>query len=146
MAVTALDLIRGSIRLLGKPSEAENLSAEDADNALFALNEMLDLWSIKRFMVYHVRQDLLAWPTATVSRTIGPGATSPSQGLSSLSLAVLSVTLPAKTSCWRSLPTGINMIVFGTRTSRSASILDTATSSRHSLLGSFTCGLCPART
>lgn len=73
MPVTALDLIRGAYRLLGKPSESETISAEDADNALFALNEMMDHWTTKRFFVFQIKQDLLAWPGAQVSRTIGPG-------------------------------------------------------------------------
>lgn len=73
MAVTAIELIRGAIRLLGKKSEAEMLSAEDAQDCLFALNEMMDAWAIKRFMVYQIKQDLLTWPAAAVSRTIGIG-------------------------------------------------------------------------
>lgn len=73
MAVTAINLIRGAIRLLGKKSEAEMLSAEDADDCLFALNEMIDAWSIVRFMAYQIKQDLLTWPAAAVSRTIGIG-------------------------------------------------------------------------
>lgn len=73
MPTTALDLIRGAVRLLGKPPEAETISAEDAESALFALNEMLDLWSLKRFMVFQIKQTLLAWPGGAVSRTIGIG-------------------------------------------------------------------------
>ena len=73
MPVTAKDLIRGAIRLLGKKSEAEMLSAEDADDCLFTLNEMMELWAVKRFMVHQIKQDLLAWPGGSVSRTIGIG-------------------------------------------------------------------------
>lgn len=70
---TALDLIRGSIRLLGKTAEAEALSAEDADNALATMNEMLEAWQLDRDMAYVIRQDTFTWPLGQISRTIGTG-------------------------------------------------------------------------
>jgi hypothetical protein len=70
--VTALDLIKGALRLIGEAGESETLSAEDARNCLFSLNEMMDLWTLKRFMVHHIKQDLLIWPAGVESQLIGP--------------------------------------------------------------------------
>lgn len=74
MALTALQLIRGSLRLIGEAGESETLSAEDADNCLVALNEMMEHWNSVPYMTFQTRIDLLSWPSTTISRTIGtPG-------------------------------------------------------------------------
>lgn len=72
MSITALELIRGGLRLIGEDGESETVSAETAANGLLTLNEMLDSWALKRFMVHQIMQQELAWPAATTSRSIGP--------------------------------------------------------------------------
>lgn len=73
MPLTALELIRGSLRDIGSVGESETLSAEDAANCLSALNEMLEHWNSVPYMTFQTRQDTLTWPSATASRTIGTG-------------------------------------------------------------------------
>ena len=58
------------IRVLGPD---ENLTAQEAADGLYALNSMLDAWTIERLMVYQIRQTTHTWPANTASRTIGSG-------------------------------------------------------------------------
>lgn len=74
MPLTALQLIRGSLRLIGEAGESETLSAEDADNCLLALNEMMEHWNSVPFMTFQTRIDILSWATPfTNPKTIGAG-------------------------------------------------------------------------
>jgi len=76
MALTALQLIRSSLRLIGEAGESETLSAEDADNCLATLNEMMEHWNSVPFMTFQTRIDILSWATPFNNpKTIGAGAT-----------------------------------------------------------------------
>ncbi len=50
--MTALDLINGSLRLLGVLATGEAPAADEANDALNALNEMLDSWSTESLLIY----------------------------------------------------------------------------------------------
>ena len=69
---TAGDLINGSLRLLGVLAEGETPSAETAQDALKALNEMLASWNTERLAVFSTQDQVVTWPAMTRSRTFGP--------------------------------------------------------------------------
>lgn len=69
---TANDQINGALRLLGQLAEGETPSSETSNDALTALNQMLDSWSIERLAVYSTQEQVFTWPANTTSRTLGP--------------------------------------------------------------------------
>lgn len=73
MSITALELIRGALRLIGEDGESETVSAETAINGLLTLNEMLDAWALKRFMVFQIVGQTLQCTPGDNQITIGPG-------------------------------------------------------------------------
>ena len=72
MSTTAGDQIYAALRLIGQLAEGETPSAETAQDALTALNQMLDSWSIERLSVYTTQDQEFTWPANTISRTLGP--------------------------------------------------------------------------
>lgn len=69
---TAADLINGSLRLIGQLAEGEVPSNETSQDALAAMNQMLDSWSTERLAVYSTQDQMFTWPAVTISRTLGP--------------------------------------------------------------------------
>lgn len=69
---TAGDQITRALRLLGILAEGETASAETAQDALVALNQMLDSWSTERLAVYSTQDQVFTWPAGEISRTLGP--------------------------------------------------------------------------
>jgi hypothetical protein len=69
---TAGDIINGSLRLLGVLAEGETPSAETSQDALRAMNQMLDSWSTERLAVYATQDQVFTWPSGIVNRTLGP--------------------------------------------------------------------------
>jgi hypothetical protein len=69
---TARDQIQGALRLIGQLAEGEVPSAETAEDALTALQQMLDSWSIERLSVFTTKDQVFSWPADTASQTIGP--------------------------------------------------------------------------
>lgn len=61
------------MRLLQVLGPDVNPSAQELADGLYALNSMLDSWTIERLFVYQVEQTERAWPAATATRTIGDG-------------------------------------------------------------------------
>lgn len=70
--ITALDFITRALGILGDIAEGESPTAYQASVGLEGLNAMLDSNSIQRSMIFQIRQESFTWPSATVSRTIGP--------------------------------------------------------------------------
>lgn len=68
---TAGDQINAALRLIGNLAEGETASAEASADALLALNQMIDAWSISGLNVYSTQDQQLTWP-AIASRTVGP--------------------------------------------------------------------------
>lgn len=48
-----------------------NPTAQELADGLYALNSMLDSWTLERLFVYQVEQTERAWPAVAASRTIG---------------------------------------------------------------------------
>lgn len=69
---TAGDIINGSLRLLGVLAEGETPSSETSQDALDALNQMIQSWNIEKLMIYNTQDQVFTWPTDTITRTLGP--------------------------------------------------------------------------
>jgi hypothetical protein len=69
---TANNQINGALRLLGVLAEGETPSAETSQDALFALNQMIDSWNTERLAVFSTQDQVFLWPAGELSRTLGP--------------------------------------------------------------------------
>jgi hypothetical protein len=69
---TAADQINGALRLIGVLAEGEVPSAATSQDALLALNQMLDSWNTERLSVFSTIDQVFTWPSSTISRTLGP--------------------------------------------------------------------------
>ena len=72
MTTTAYDQICGALRLLGVLAEGETPSSETANDALTALNQMIDSWNTERLSVFSTQDQTFLWPPGERSRTLGP--------------------------------------------------------------------------
>ena len=69
---SAYDQICGALRLLGVLAEGETPSVESANDALYALNQMLDSWNTERLSVFSTQDQVFLWPPGELNRTLGP--------------------------------------------------------------------------
>jgi hypothetical protein len=69
---TAGDIIDGALRLIGQIAEGEVASAEASQDALLAMNQMIDSWNTERLMIYSTQDQVFTWPADQISRTLGP--------------------------------------------------------------------------
>lgn len=69
---TAGDIINGSLRLLGVLAEGEVPSAETSQDALRAMDQMIDSWNTERLSVFSTQDQIFTWPSGQLSRTLGP--------------------------------------------------------------------------
>ena len=72
MTTTAGDQINGALRLIGQLAEGETPSAATSQDALTAMNQMLDSWSSERLSVFSTQDQIFTWPASQASRTLGP--------------------------------------------------------------------------
>ena len=72
MTTTAGDQINGALRLIGQLAEAETPSAATSQDALAALNQMIDSWNTERLAVFSTQDQVFSWPPNVLSRTLGP--------------------------------------------------------------------------
>ena len=72
MATTAGDQINGALRLIGQLAEGETPSAATSQDALIALNQMIDSWNTERLSVFSTQDQVFSWPPNVLSRTLGP--------------------------------------------------------------------------
>ena len=72
MATTAADQINGALRLIGMLAEGEVPSAATSQDALMALNQMIDSWSTERLAVFSTIDQIFNWPPSVRVRTLGP--------------------------------------------------------------------------
>ena len=72
MTTTAGDQINGALRLIGQLAEAETPSAATSQDALAALNQMIDSWNTERLAVFSTQDQVFNWPPNVLSRTLGP--------------------------------------------------------------------------
>ena len=72
MSTTAGDQINRALRLLGVLAEGETPSAAVSQDALTALNQMIDSWNTERLSVFSTQDQIFTWPSSTIRRTLGP--------------------------------------------------------------------------
>jgi hypothetical protein len=72
MTTTAGDQINGALRLLGVLAEGETPSAATSQDALTALNQMIDSWNTERLCVFSTQDQVFSWLPGFISRTLGP--------------------------------------------------------------------------
>ena len=72
MTTTAGDQINGALRLIGQLAEGETPSAATSQDALTAMNQMIDSWSTERLAVFSTQDQVFSWPPGAISRTLGP--------------------------------------------------------------------------
>ena len=68
---TALSIIERSLRLIGVKASGEAPSASEAQDALNALNVMLDQWSNEKLLIYQVVNNLFTVTAGVTDYTIG---------------------------------------------------------------------------
>lgn len=73
--MTAQELIKSSLRLIGVVAPGETPSADEMQDGLTSLNTMLDLWSSKRLAVPVLTTENYTLVPGTAQYTIGSGAT-----------------------------------------------------------------------
>jgi len=69
---TAGDQINAALRLIGQLAESEQPSVAAAQDALNAMNQMIDSWSTERLSVFSTQDQVFTWPPNVISRTLGP--------------------------------------------------------------------------
>jgi hypothetical protein len=72
MTTTAGDQINRALRLLGVLAEGETPSAAVSQDALTALNQMIESWNTERLSVFSTQDQVFTWPAGSISRTLGP--------------------------------------------------------------------------
>jgi len=72
MTTSAGDQINGALRLIGQLAEGETPSAATSNDALTAMNQMLDSWSSERLSVFSTQDQVFTWTQGYISRTLGP--------------------------------------------------------------------------
>jgi hypothetical protein len=66
------ELINGALRLLGVLAEGEVPSAATADDALVAMQQMIESWNTERLSVFTTQDQVFTWPAGQLSQTLGP--------------------------------------------------------------------------
>lgn len=69
---TAGDIINGTLRLLGVLAEGEVPSAETSQDALAAMQQMIESWNTERLSVFSTQDQVFIWPAGQLNRTLGP--------------------------------------------------------------------------
>lgn len=69
---TAGDQINSALRLLGVLAEGETPFAATSQDALFALNQMIDSWNTERLSVFSTQDQVFTWLPNFKERTLGP--------------------------------------------------------------------------
>ena len=72
---TANDQINGALRLLGVLAEGETPSAATSQDALTALNQMIDGWNTERLMIYNTIDQVFLWQPGVITQKLGPTGT-----------------------------------------------------------------------
>jgi hypothetical protein len=72
---TAGDQINRALRLLGVLAEGETPSAAMSQDALMALNQMIESWNTERLSVFSTQDQVTLWPVGSINATLGPTGT-----------------------------------------------------------------------
>ena len=69
---TAGDQINRALRLLGVLAEGETPTAAMSNDALTAMDQMIDSWDTERLSVFSTEDQIFTWPAGQITRTLGP--------------------------------------------------------------------------
>jgi hypothetical protein len=69
---TAGEQINRALRLLGILAEGETPSASMSNDALMAMNQMIESWNTERLSVFCTQDQVFNWPSSQIKRTLGP--------------------------------------------------------------------------
>jgi hypothetical protein len=69
---TTAEQINRSLRLLGVLAEGETPGASVSQDAMMALNQMIDSWNTERLSVFCTQDQIFTWPAGEITRTLGP--------------------------------------------------------------------------
>jgi hypothetical protein len=69
---TAGDQINRAFRLLGILAEGETPSASMSQDALMAMNQMIESWNTERLSTFVTQDQVYTWPAGFISRDLGP--------------------------------------------------------------------------
>lgn len=72
MSTSAGDQIKAALRLIGQLAEGESPSPETSNDALDAMNQMIDSWNTERLSVFSTQDQVFLWPPDQITRTLGP--------------------------------------------------------------------------
>lgn len=89
---TALDIIKGSLRSIGALGTGETPDADTANDAFQMLNDMLDMWSNERMMVFAIQEVIHELVANTYIYTVGAGGNIGSTITGSIAGNTLTVT------------------------------------------------------
>ena len=73
---TAGEQINRALRLLGVLAEGETPTAAMSNDALMALNQMIDSWNTERLSVFNTIDQIFTWPAGEIQRHLGPSGAS----------------------------------------------------------------------
>lgn len=72
-SLSALDIIKSALRLIGVLSSGANPTADEANDALMILNQMMDEWSLERLMTYSIQRQEFTLVASQRDYTLGSG-------------------------------------------------------------------------
>lgn len=70
---TAREIINDALKQIGALAVGETATAEEADDALGVLNDMLDMWSTESLLVYYIEQNVFPFVAGKANYTLGTG-------------------------------------------------------------------------
>lgn len=72
-SITALDIIKTALKVIGAKGIGDSLSADEADECLMILNMMIDEWNIQPLLQYYKMNELFDLVAGQIEYTIGDG-------------------------------------------------------------------------
>jgi len=72
---TVQELIDGAMRLAGVVADGETITAKEAQDALSAMNQMIEAWALEGILLYDLDIQVFTWPANTDQVTVGPTGT-----------------------------------------------------------------------
>ena len=94
MATTAAEQINGALRLIGMLAEAETPSAATAQDALAALNQMVDSWNTERLSVFSTQDQVFTWTPVKLVEPLAQQVTLLATALFCWTMQLILKTLP----------------------------------------------------
>lgn len=114
MIMTALDIIKRAMRIIGAIGQNEVPTSSEADDGLLALNDMLDSWDTDRTYVFSILEENFPLVAGTPDYTIGIGGdfnTTRPTDIDNVFVRLNSVDYPLKeidSADYNSIPTKLN--------------------------------------